>query len=128
VQGHEPVANRGGIGTPGPDAVVLRMGVPLSAPGVRIEETWDSLGMRGTTSHDLVFDGVFVPQEKIMGTRPYGECLPQPLEQARRVRRQAGRPRLWTVRRHLATAWDQLGEAVRRGACRSTPLPAPTAA
>jgi acyl-CoA dehydrogenase len=28
--------------------------------------------MRGTASHDLVFDGVLVPQEKIMGTRPYG--------------------------------------------------------
>ncbi|WP_073457325.1 acyl-CoA dehydrogenase family protein [Pseudonocardia thermophila] len=61
------------LGAPGPDAVVLHAGVPLSAPGVRIEETWDTLGMRGTASHDVVFDGVFVPAEKIMGTRPYGE-------------------------------------------------------
>lgn len=60
------------LGTPGPDAVVLHASVPLSAPGVRIEETWDTLGMRGTASHDLVFDGVFVPAEKIAGTRPYG--------------------------------------------------------
>jgi alkylation response protein AidB-like acyl-CoA dehydrogenase len=60
------------LGTPGPDAVVLHMGVPMSAPGVRIVETWDTLGMRGTASHDVVFDGVVVPAEKIMGRRPYG--------------------------------------------------------
>lgn len=60
------------LGEPGPDAVVLHAGVPLSAPGVRIVETWDTLGMRGTASHDLVFDGVFVPAEKVVGRRPYG--------------------------------------------------------
>src|SRR5436305_2024795 len=61
------------LGPPGPDAVVLHAGVPLSAPGVRIVETWDTLGMRGTASHDLVFDGVFVPAEKVAGRRPYGQ-------------------------------------------------------
>ncbi len=66
------VATSAVLGTPGPDAVVLHAGVPLSAPGVHIVETWDTLGMRGTASHDLVFDGVFVPAEKIMGKRPYG--------------------------------------------------------
>ena len=35
------------LGEPGPDAVVLHAGVPLSAPGVSIVETWDTLGMRG---------------------------------------------------------------------------------
>lgn len=30
-------------------------------PGVTIEETWDTLGMRGTGSHDLILDNVFVP-------------------------------------------------------------------
>ncbi|QJY46619.1 acyl-CoA dehydrogenase family protein [Pseudonocardia broussonetiae] len=60
------------LGPPGPDAVVLHAGVPLSAPGVSIVETWDTLGMRGTASHDLVFDGVFVPAEKVLGRRPYG--------------------------------------------------------
>ena len=28
--------------------------------------------MRGTASHDIVLDGVFVPKEKVVGTRPYG--------------------------------------------------------
>ena len=60
------------LGPPGPDAVVLHAGVPLSAPGVRIIETWDTLGMRGTASHDVVFDGVFLPAEKVIGKRPYG--------------------------------------------------------
>ena len=60
------------LGEPGPDAVVLHAGVPLSAAGVSIVETWDTLGMRGTASHDVVFDGVFLPAEKVIGQRPYG--------------------------------------------------------
>lgn len=60
------------LGAPGPDAVVLHAGVPLASPGVRIIETWDTLGMRGTASHDVLFDGVFVPAEKVIGRRPYG--------------------------------------------------------
>ncbi|MFD0618709.1 acyl-CoA dehydrogenase family protein [Paenibacillus sp. GCM10027629] len=32
-------------------------------PRVSIDETWDTLGMRGTGSHDLVLDAVFVPVE-----------------------------------------------------------------
>ncbi len=65
------------LGEPGPDAVVLHAGVPLSADGVSIVETWDTLGMRGTASHDVVFDGVFLPAEKVIGQRPYG-ALPAP--------------------------------------------------
>lgn len=61
------------LGEPGPGATVLHAGVPLSADGVSIVETWDTLGMRGTASHDLVLEDVFVPAEKIAGTRPYGE-------------------------------------------------------
>ena len=60
------------LGEPGPDAVVLHAGVPLSAPGVSIVETWDTLGMRGTASHDVLFDGVFLPAEKVIGRRPFG--------------------------------------------------------
>ncbi len=35
--------------------------VPLASPGVRIEPTWDTLGMRATGSHTVVFDDVEVP-------------------------------------------------------------------
>ncbi len=55
------------------DDEVLHFSVPLSAPGVRIEETWDTLGMRGTASHDVVMEDVLVPVDKIAGRRPYGE-------------------------------------------------------
>ncbi|WP_327049056.1 acyl-CoA/acyl-ACP dehydrogenase [Microbispora sp. NBC_01189] len=60
------------LGEPGPGAEVLHAGVPLSSPGVSLVETWDTLGMRGTASHDLVFEDVFVPADKILGRRPYG--------------------------------------------------------
>jgi len=37
--------------------------VPMSSPGIRIEETWDNLAMRATGSHDVVFEDVFVPED-----------------------------------------------------------------
>jgi len=61
------------LGEPGEDAEVLHFSVPLAAPGVRLEQTWDTLGMRGTASHDVVLEDVLVPKDKIAGRRPYGE-------------------------------------------------------
>lgn len=61
------------LGDPGPGAEVLHFSVPLAAEGVRLEETWDTLGMRGTASHDLVFEDVAVPAERIVARRPWGE-------------------------------------------------------
>lgn len=40
--------------------------VPAGAPGLRIEETWDALGMRASGSHDLVLDGVEVPEAALV--------------------------------------------------------------
>jgi alkylation response protein AidB-like acyl-CoA dehydrogenase len=37
--------------------------VPLAAPGVRVEPTWDTLGMRATGSHTVVFENVEVNTE-----------------------------------------------------------------
>jgi alkylation response protein AidB-like acyl-CoA dehydrogenase len=37
--------------------------IPTNAPGVRVEETWDNLGMRGTASHDIVYDNVDVSSD-----------------------------------------------------------------
>jgi len=37
--------------------------IPRSTPGVSIEETWDSVAMSGTGSHDLVLDNVRVKSE-----------------------------------------------------------------
>ena len=39
--------------------------VPRETPGVRIEETWDALGMRLSASHDLIFDNVRLEAEAL---------------------------------------------------------------
>lgn len=39
--------------------------VPMEAPGVRIEPTWDHSGMRATASHDIVFDDVPVGPDDV---------------------------------------------------------------
>jgi alkylation response protein AidB-like acyl-CoA dehydrogenase len=58
---------------------VLNMAVPVRAEGVRVIETWDTLGMRGTGSHDVEFTDVFVPADKVLANRPYG-VLDGPLQ------------------------------------------------
>jgi alkylation response protein AidB-like acyl-CoA dehydrogenase len=40
--------------------------VPAATPGVRIEPTWDNLGMRGTASDDVVFSAVRVPPDALV--------------------------------------------------------------
>lgn len=52
---------------------VLHFGAPLKGEGVRIEETWRTLGMRGTGSNDVVYEGAFIPDAAIAGKRPQGE-------------------------------------------------------
>jgi alkylation response protein AidB-like acyl-CoA dehydrogenase len=55
---------------------VLHFAVPLKAEGVEIVETWRTLGMRGTGSHDVVLKEVFVPEAAISGRRPSGPWHP----------------------------------------------------
>lgn len=40
--------------------------VPAGTPGLRIEETWDNLGMRATASHDIVLENVDVPHDALL--------------------------------------------------------------
>lgn len=35
--------------------------VAMNRPGIRIEESWDSLGLRSSASHDVIFDDVALP-------------------------------------------------------------------
>ncbi|MGH9271573.1 MAG: acyl-CoA dehydrogenase family protein [Ilumatobacteraceae bacterium] len=42
------------------------------AAGYRIEETWDTMGMRATMSNDTILDGAFVPDEAIIRVCPAG--------------------------------------------------------
>ncbi len=44
--------------------------VPRDAAGLRIVETWDQMGMRATGSHDLVLEGVELPEEYALDLRP----------------------------------------------------------
>lgn len=55
---------------------VLHASIPFSAEGVSIDETWDSMGMRGTGSHTVVLDDVFVPDESVALIRPAGAWHP----------------------------------------------------
>jgi alkylation response protein AidB-like acyl-CoA dehydrogenase len=55
---------------------VLNMAVPLSAEGVTVLDTWNTLGMRGTASDDILLEDVFVPDEKVLANRPYGVIDP----------------------------------------------------
>jgi acyl-CoA dehydrogenase len=66
------------IGSPAPGADVIAFSAPLDAPGVNVEYTWDAAGMRGTGSHDLVFDNVFIAEKQVSARRTWGE-LDRPL-------------------------------------------------
>jgi alkylation response protein AidB-like acyl-CoA dehydrogenase len=47
--------------------------LPLSAPGVRIVENWDHMGMRATGSHDILMEDVLLPHEYALDVRPPAE-------------------------------------------------------
>jgi alkylation response protein AidB-like acyl-CoA dehydrogenase len=66
------------IGAAAPGAEVIGFSAPLGAPGVTVDQTWDAAGMRGTGSHDLIFDNVFVAEKQVSARRKWGE-LDRPL-------------------------------------------------
>jgi alkylation response protein AidB-like acyl-CoA dehydrogenase len=55
---------------------VLNVAVPIAAEGVSVKDNWDTLGMRGTASNDIVVEDVFVPDERVLANRPYGVVDP----------------------------------------------------
>jgi alkylation response protein AidB-like acyl-CoA dehydrogenase len=55
---------------------VLNVAVPITADGVSVADNWDTLGMRGTGSDDVVVEDVFVPDDKVLANRPYGVVDP----------------------------------------------------
>ena len=56
--------------------VVLAIGIPTSSPGFQVVETWDTMGMRGTSSHDVQLDDVFVGDAQIVMRQPWGRIGP----------------------------------------------------
>ncbi len=57
-------------------ATVLHFAIPFSAEGVTILDTWDTMGMRGTGSHDVELKAVFVADAAVSGRRPQGKWHP----------------------------------------------------
>jgi alkylation response protein AidB-like acyl-CoA dehydrogenase len=55
---------------------VLHFGVPLKADGVHVLDTWRTMGMRGTGSHDVEIRGFFLPDAAVAGRRPQGKWHP----------------------------------------------------
>ena len=55
---------------------VIHFSVPMTATGVRIGERWRAHGMRGTASHTLVLEDVFVPDRAVSLRRPRGDFHP----------------------------------------------------
>jgi alkylation response protein AidB-like acyl-CoA dehydrogenase len=90
--------------------------VPMAAEGVRIEETWDNLGMRASGSHDVVLEGVIV-----------GDDAPLPGDDAAK----GGDPRGWGA--VVGAVYHGIGTAARDYAIRyarerkPTGLPGPIA-
>jgi alkylation response protein AidB-like acyl-CoA dehydrogenase len=56
--------------------MVLHFGIPMSSPHVKVLDTWRTLGMRGTGSHDVVIDGHVVPEAAVAVRRKAGEWHP----------------------------------------------------
>lgn len=54
-------------------AKVIHFALPMNAPGLKVLNTWNAHGMRGTGSHDIDLDGVFVPDDKVALKRRAGE-------------------------------------------------------
>ena len=55
---------------------VLHFGVPMNSPHVRIDPVWNTMGMRGTGSNDVVIDGHVVPETAVALKRKAGEWHP----------------------------------------------------
>jgi acyl-CoA dehydrogenase len=53
-------------------ATVIHFLAPLDAPGVRIDPTWNALGMRGTASHQVHLEGFFLADAAVLLKRPKG--------------------------------------------------------
>jgi alkylation response protein AidB-like acyl-CoA dehydrogenase len=55
---------------------VLHFGVPMSSPHVKVLDTWRTLGMRATGSHDVLIEGHVVPEAAVAVKRKSGEWHP----------------------------------------------------
>jgi alkylation response protein AidB-like acyl-CoA dehydrogenase len=43
--------------------VILGFYLPKNTPGIKLQNNWDTLSIRASSSHDIIWDHVFVPEE-----------------------------------------------------------------
>jgi alkylation response protein AidB-like acyl-CoA dehydrogenase len=55
---------------------VLHFSLSIAADGVSIDRVWEAMGMRGSGSHTVVLNNVFVPEQSITLRRPCDEYHP----------------------------------------------------
>jgi len=55
---------------------VLHFSIPFATQGIEIQSNWNTMGMRGTGSNDVLMKNVFVPEEAIVVKRPASEWHP----------------------------------------------------
>lgn len=55
---------------------VMHFAIPMNSEGVEIQSNWDTLGMRGTGSNDILMKDVFVPAAAVVACRPVGTWHP----------------------------------------------------
>ncbi len=61
----------------GPDGPeVLHFAIPFETDGISIQSNWNTHGMRGTGSNDVIMKDVFVPAAAIVARRPTGVWHP----------------------------------------------------
>lgn len=72
VPGADLITTMARYDDPDEGPVVLMMALPVRQPGIEIVETWDTLGMRGTQSHDMVMTDVFVADGQISARKAWG--------------------------------------------------------
>jgi len=62
--------------SPDEPPMVLHFGIPMNSPNVKVLDTWRTLGMRGTGSHDVLIEGHVVPESAVAVRRKVGEWHP----------------------------------------------------
>lgn len=62
--------------SPEDGGTIIHFPCPMTAPEVSVIDTWHTLGMRGTGSHDVMIAGLFIPAEKVAVKRPQGKWHP----------------------------------------------------
>jgi alkylation response protein AidB-like acyl-CoA dehydrogenase len=50
------------------DPLIAHAIVPANLPGIEIVKTWDHLGLRASSTHDVIYDAVELPADHFVGT------------------------------------------------------------